>query len=90
MVERLSRLSPLRPVVYCRVTNRPVQRQSKARFAFSVPEGVEMTTPVVHEIRPVVRTNGTPPITRPTKREHELELKAVVEDCYPQEPRSES
>ena len=26
-----------------------------------------MTTPVVHEIRPVVRTNGTPPITRPTK-----------------------
>ena len=52
-----------------------------------------MTTPVVHEIRPVVRTNGTPPIDgnhEAHEREHELELQAVVEDCHSQEPLSES
>jgi hypothetical protein len=35
-----------------------------------------MTTPVVHEIRPVVRTNGTPPIDgshEAREREHKLE-----------------
>ena len=52
-----------------------------------------MTAPVVHEILPVVRAKGTPPIAgshEAREREHELELKAVVEDCYAQEPLSES
>jgi hypothetical protein len=52
-----------------------------------------MTTPVVHEIRPVVRTNGTPPIDgnhEAHEREHELELQAVLEDDLDQEPLSAS
>jgi hypothetical protein len=50
-----------------------------------------MTTPVVHEIRPVVRMNGTPPIDdnhEAEEREHEQELLAVLEDCHPQVRRS--
>jgi hypothetical protein len=52
-----------------------------------------MTAPVVHEILPVVRANGTPPIAgshEAREREHELELQGVPDDCYPQEPLSAS
>ena len=52
-----------------------------------------MTTPVVHEIRSVVRTNGTTPIDgshEAEEREHEQELLAVLENAYPQKPLSAS